>query len=395
MKSTCNRIYNLYPNFIEKSINSRFFKHADVERLITKLPPVFIREEIGQSYQEHSIQLISWGKGPVKVFLWSQMHGDEATGTMALFDLVNFLQQEDPLVSLLWEKCTIYLLPMVNPDGAAVFNRRNAQQIDLNRDFLNQVAPESKLLAQCRDKINPHFGFNLHDQHTLWSVSGTFKPATLSFLAPAADPELSITSGRKKAMQVIADIFGVQQNYLPGQIGLFDDEHEARAFGDNFQKAGTATILIEAGGLQNDPEKQQIRKYYFGSIIAGLYSIATNDYDHQDLKNYFAIPKNTKQLFHLLLHNVQFHGARVSIGINYEEYPGQLAQETYKEYHIEDIGDLRNFEAYETYDAAGQDMTGSIWLNKPAHFELLRQSETILSFENGKLLKKQYIKPLN
>ncbi len=50
-------------------------------------------------------------------------------------------------------------------------------------------------------------------------------------------------------MLVIADMYQTCQSFLPQQIGLFDDEYEPRAFGDNFQAAGTSTILIEAGGL--------------------------------------------------------------------------------------------------------------------------------------------------
>ncbi|RZK53763.1 MAG: hypothetical protein EOO91_17095 [Pedobacter sp.] len=141
------------------------------------------------------------------------------------------------------------------------------------------------------------FGFNLHDQMTLWSVTKTLKPATLSFLAPAIDEELTINEIRKNAMLVIADMFKDLDEYLKQHIGLFDDEFEPRAFGDNFQKAGTSTILIEAGGYQTDFEKQEIRKYYFASILSGLISIASKTYKKQDLKNYFSIPK--KRRFYL------------------------------------------------------------------------------------------------
>jgi predicted deacylase len=52
----------------------------------------FSIEEVGHSTLGRSINLVKWGKGPKKVFLWSQMHGDEATATMALFDLMNFFE---------------------------------------------------------------------------------------------------------------------------------------------------------------------------------------------------------------------------------------------------------------------------------------------------------------
>ncbi|RYE26921.1 MAG: peptidase M14, partial [Sphingobacteriales bacterium] len=226
-----------------------------------------------KSVNNKRINAVKWGNGETKIMLWSQMHGDEATGTMALFDVFNFLQQENETVQLLANQCKLYFIPMVNPDGAEAFTRRNSQQIDINRDFLYEVTPEAKILKQYRGKVNPDFGFNLHDQTTLWSVDETLKPATLSFLAPAIDKQLTINQTRQNAMFVIADIFNDLNEILPEQIGLFDDEFEPRAFGDNFQKAGTSTILIEAGGYKNDPEKQEIRKFYFASILSGLISI--------------------------------------------------------------------------------------------------------------------------
>lgn len=117
------------------------------------------------------------------------------------------------------------------------------------------------------------------------------------------------------------DMFTAVTPFLPGHIGLFDDEHEPRAFGDNFQLRGTSTILIEAGGLVNDDEKQEIRKYYFLAILAALHSISTKTYQQQQLANYFDIAKNNKQIFHILIHQIRLNGIEVSIGINYEEKP--------------------------------------------------------------------------
>ena len=43
-------------------------------------------------------------------------------------------------------------------------------------------------------------------------------------------------------------------------MGRYSDEFEPRAFGDNIQKWGTNTILIESGGIFGDEEKQYLRK---------------------------------------------------------------------------------------------------------------------------------------
>ena len=372
-----------YSSFEEKTLTNRFFKHEDITPLIKQLPPTFSMSMLGNSVKGRSIYAVKWGNGKTKVMLWSQMHGDEATGTMTLFDLFNFLQQDNETVKLLHENCQLLMIPMVNPDGAAVFTRRNAQQIDINRDFIQTASPEAKILKQIRTDFEPDFGFNLHDQTTLWSVDETLKPATLSYLAPAYDKALSVNQTRENAMLVIAEMFKELNPLLPQHIGLFDDEYEPRAFGDNFQNAGTSTILIEAGGYPNDPEKQQIRKYYFASILSGLISIASKSYEKQNTANYFAIPQNNKQIFHILIHNLILEGITVSIGINYDECPNDDGMSTYKSYSIQDIGDLSFCDAYEIYDAKDYELNGTITFNKAADFELLKDEQSILAFKDG------------
>jgi hypothetical protein len=374
-----------HQDFIADLLKDRFFKHEQIVRLLEKLPITFEVKELGKSAQGRSINLVKWGNGKTKIFLWSQMHGDEATGTMALFDLFNFLQSDDPIVQLLTENCELYIIPMVNPDGAALFTRRSAQLIDINRDFLQEATPEAKILKKCRADIQPEFGFNLHDQITLWSVSGSLKPATLSFLAPAFDTGLNINKTREKAMLVIADMFADMDQVLPKHIGLFKDEYEPRAFGDNFQAAGTSTILIEAGGYAADFEKQQIRAYYFSAMLTGLKSIASKSYDKQVLDNYFNIPKNNKEIFHVLIHHVQLQGIEVSIGINYDEYPSVDGNSTTKVYVVQDVGDLSFCDAYTSYSANSCEMKGEIYIFKNADFELVKDNKTIISFVDGKL----------
>lgn len=375
-----------YTEFAESVIQNRFCKHADLIKLIEQLPnDTFKVSIVGHSVELRSLNLIEWGNGPVKVFLWSQMHGDEATGTMALFDLINFLQLEvyTDQIELLRKRCTLYLLPMVNPDGAERFTRRNAQQIDINRDFIKAVAPETQALKNTQAAIKPDFGFNLHDQNTLWSVCGTTKPATISYLAPAYDKQLSTNRIRKNAMLVIAEMYKILNPILPEQIGLFDDEYEVRAFGDNFQLTGTSTILIEAGGYKNDEEKQEIRKYYFLSILAGLDAIATAEYQQFSLKDYISIPKNNKEIFHILIHGVMLKGVSVSIGLNYDEIPNSDGSATLKKYSIQDIGDLDLLSAYHVYQSDELELIGDIKFNENANFDLLDSKKMILSFKNG------------
>jgi hypothetical protein len=119
-----------------------------------------------------------FGTGPMHVLLWSQMHGDEPTATSALLDILHIVagHQADPPVQRLLERLTIHFVPMLNPDGAQRFQRRNAQGLDVNRDALLLQAPEGLALKALRDRLQPALGFNLHNQSWLTSAGKT-KPA--------------------------------------------------------------------------------------------------------------------------------------------------------------------------------------------------------------------------
>ena len=374
-----------YSKFIEREITNRLIKHAKANELLNALPSQFAVEIKGYSEEGRAIKLVTWGKGEQKVFIWSQMHGDEATGTMALFDLMNFLKGEfhKDLIAAISESCTLYLLPMLNPDGAERFTRRNARQIDINRDYREMLSAEARILEKVRKEVKPHFAFNLHDQNTLWSVEGSNKSATLSFLAPSYDANLSVNDTRTSAMQVIASMFEVLTEHLPRRIGLFPDEFEPRAFGDNFQLAGTSTILIEAGGYKDDFEKQEIRKYYFLSLLQGLTVISTKSYLQKNIDTYLDIPKNGKQIFHVLLHNVEVNGLTTSVALNFQETLQSSKNALLKLFYIHDISDLKTYNAYMIYDTIEQKIPEPIVIDSLANFNLLKNGKIILSFTNG------------
>ena len=127
-------LYQSYERYKEKSLTHRRFKHSDITLLIKKLKSKdgFTVKVVGKSVEGRELNLISIGNGKKKVFLWSQMHGDEPTATAALFDIFNFISDSSnkKFCSALFSKVTLYFLPMVNPDGAERFTRRNFYNID-------------------------------------------------------------------------------------------------------------------------------------------------------------------------------------------------------------------------------------------------------------------------
>lgn len=358
--------YENHHRYEEGSITDRRFKHEDIVKLIDDLKSnqMFDIRVAGKSVEGRDIYLIKIGTGSTKVLAWSQMHGDESTATMALFDIFNFFRADDEFNEFkedLLSKVTIYFVPMLNPDGAARFRRRNAVHIDLNRDALRLQFPESQTLRALQDSIKPEFGFNLHDQGTRYTAGErTYKSATISFLAPPFNYARDINRVRTKTMQVIVNMYDELSKFIPGHIGRYSDEYEPRAFGDGFVRWGTSSVLIESGGWKNDDEKQFIRRLNFVSLLSGFQSIANGWYNDVDIARYEAIPENDRYLFDLLLRNltVEYGGKEyvIDIGIDFTEKNTKDYNDGYYVSEISDVGDLSIFYGYEELDCTGMNI---------------------------------------
>jgi len=355
-------LHDRYQQYKERSINSRRFKQVDIIPLIDRLKQnsLFAVDIAGQSVEGRNIYLVKLGNGNKKVLMWSQMHGNEPTATMALVDIFNFFRQMDDLSywkEELLDSLTLYFIPMLNPDGAERFERRNALDIDLNRDALRLQSPESQILKKVHDQVQPDFAFNLHDQTTQYSAGRCSAAATLSFLAPSYNYANDINTNRFEAMQVISNLNKTLQNYIPRQVARYDDEYEPRAFGDNMQKWGTSAILIEAGGYPQDYEKQYNRQLHFVTLLQACETIATGSYQNEKIDGYVSIPENEKTLFHLLLRNVvlEKEGKDYLMDIAFKSYEAEYNQ--FRDYYfynqIEDMGDLSIFHGYQELDTKG------------------------------------------
>lgn len=360
-ESFTQRFYETYETYRESSLATRRIKHADLQPLIEAVAakPGFEVHTVGASLRGRPLRLISTGTGETDIFLWSQMHGDEPTATQAIFDILNFLasadfrEEKEELLSVV----RLHFLPMLNPDGAEVFQRRNTLGIDINRDALRLQSPEGQTLKRVRDSLDAAFGFNLHDQSRYYNAQRTPKPATISYLAPAYNYEKEVNEVRGRAMQVIAYMNRILQQYAPGQVGRYNDDFEPRAFGDNIQKWGTSAILIESGGYPEDLEKQEIRKLNYVSILSAIYAIGSESYRQLPLEEYYAIPENDRMLFDLKIEGVSYPLLGSEFEMDFGIFQHEVDREGHRDFwnssRIGDMGDLSTYYGYETLDARG------------------------------------------
>ncbi len=296
--------YKKWMSYTETNLSGRYITLNRIQPLLENLPTTFEIFNVGFSVLNKPIKALKFGTGKTKVFMWSQMHGNESTTTKSLFDFFLFLENEPEIAQKLYGFFTFLIIPIANPDGAEAYTRVNANQIDLNRDMINLSQPESNALWKVFNDFKPHYAFNLHDQRTIFAAGNTNKPATVSFLAPSFDENRAMNETRLKAINVIVAINEVLQQFIPNQIGRFDDEYNPNCIGDCFQMHQVPTILIEAGHYQNDYNREETRKYVLIAIISGLQAISENVLVQNKFNAYLNIPQNNSIFFDIIYKNL-------------------------------------------------------------------------------------------
>lgn len=334
-------------------------RHKDLQKYLAQLKETGLKiEEVGRSYGNREIYQIEWGKGATRVFMWSQMHGDEPTATSALIDMFAYLQKhgDQKWVKKLAETFTIRAVPMLNPDGSDLYQRRNLQGIDINRDAVNLKTPEGQLLKKLRDEWSPQIGFNLHNQQGLTTAGNTTKQAAISFLAVRGNVDGVTSPGYERNKRVIWSMTQALNNFINGYIGRYDEDYNAVAFGDNFSAWGTPVILIETGALYGKDEMFLV-KMNFIAFLTALQSIADGSEARISPANYDSLPLNTSgKITHFLFRRatvVNYTDAIVTpfvsdVAVNLERRRAEFASATF----IRDVGGLPNLTGLEEYDAS-------------------------------------------
>ncbi len=270
--------------------------NAELQRLSELYPEKIQLTEVGRSFEERPIHLVSLGHGPDTVLLWSQMHGDEPSATPALLDIASFLlaHADEPGSAAILDGLTLVMIPMLNPDGAQDYRRRNAQGIDINRDARILATPEGRILKRIRDEYQPILGFNLHDQDRRKTAGNTGVPATIAVLAVTGDEARTLSPGRLRAKRACAAIVETLEPHIPGGLARFDDSWSPRSFGDNLTAWGTPVVLIESGGLPPGHHLEELTRLNFVAILTVLQELARNDLMNSDTQVYDTLPLNEK-----------------------------------------------------------------------------------------------------
>ncbi|MCW2120830.1 M14 family zinc carboxypeptidase [Flavobacterium sp. 7A] len=374
----------------EQSLHGRYLTLDAIAPLLNQLNTNNELSIIGQSALGEPVYSYLIGHGDTRIFLWSQMHGNESTTTKGVFDFLNLLKSGSVLATSLLSQFTFCVLPMLNPDGARLYTRENANKVDLNRDSQDLTQPESKLLRAMFEEFKPDYCFNLHDQRTIFGVSDTGEPATMSFLAPSYNEEREVNDSRLKAIELISGINDVLQQFIPGQVGRFDDSFNINCIGDTFQYMGVPTLLFEAGHYQGDYEREITRKYVFMSLLSSFEILSENVIVFKGIDNYLNIPQNKQSFYDFIYKNIKINYDGIEKLTNFAaQYKEELIEGKIEfNAYIVEIGELENRFGHVVYNLDGEELSDldseAIKLNKKASFCLKNNAR----FVNG-LIKKQ------
>ncbi len=136
------------------------------------LPIHYRASVVGRSVEGRPIMTRVYGEGDDVVLLMAGIHGSEAQGIPILDRLGKELWDNPELL----EGKTVVLMPEVNPDGVLIGKRRNANGVDLNRNFpadnfdaktkngsepLSQ--PESRVILEQIERYQPSRIVSFHE----------------------------------------------------------------------------------------------------------------------------------------------------------------------------------------------------------------------------------------
>jgi hypothetical protein len=112
----------------------------------------------------------------LRILLFAQQHGDEPAGKEALTALL--ARCASGMLDSLLSKVELFIVPLMNPDGAELRQRRTSDGTDLNRNHLVLTSPETRALHELFFEFRPEVTLDLHEYGSFsksWSDSGFIK----------------------------------------------------------------------------------------------------------------------------------------------------------------------------------------------------------------------------
>ncbi len=260
---------------------------AVVQELATS--PRITAETIGYTHEGRAVVLVavqaprnvglSPAEGPPCLFIVARQHGTECSATEAALALLwYFATTDDETSRRILQQLTIAVVPMANPDGVAASRRRNAANVDLNRDWASLSQPETRAIAEAVGRWQPLAAIDMHEL-----PAGSDKPAYAQSFVETIGHDDNIATWLSDDCRIcslrLAD--WMQAYRLPANF-YYDYSSDSRALCHRYfgLVRGIPAYLFEAKTGSGHPLEQRITFHVLGALVVGNYLIHTY-YDSQ------------------------------------------------------------------------------------------------------------------
>lgn len=154
------------PAFGKKGFTNYDDMMVYVNKLVASHPTEIALSYIGESQKKKKIPMLVLhrdnGQEKIKVWFQGGLHGDEPAGTETMLFLLDKILN-DPSYSYLLDKITLTIVPMANIDGYEKQDRYAADGLDLNRDQVKLLAPESNYLKTAFSNFGAEAAIDFHE----------------------------------------------------------------------------------------------------------------------------------------------------------------------------------------------------------------------------------------
>jgi murein peptide amidase A len=179
--------------------------------------PAYRAAVAGRSVKGRPLMVRVYGHGDDVVLLMAGIHGNEAAGVPILERLGRELMDRPGLLA----GRTVVILPEVNPDGVKANKRRNANGVDLNRNFpadnfkttkghgdepLSQ--PESRAVLKQIERYKPNRIVTFHQPLTCLDYDGEGAQAIAEAMGEHTDLPVKPLGGRPGSL---GSFFGIDR----------------------------------------------------------------------------------------------------------------------------------------------------------------------------------------
>ncbi|WP_285320440.1 M14 family zinc carboxypeptidase [Pseudarthrobacter sp. lyk4-40-TYG-27] len=236
-----------------------FLKDQDAKQ------PAMELEVIGQTVKGRDIHLVKYISDPAKptILYLTQQHGNEQLTTEGAMEFVKHLGTGKS--SGILDGVNILIVPMLNADGAMGdvnfslddylakgdrhLTRYNAEGVDLNRDHVAKVQPETQALhSNVMRKYRVDYMIDLHHQGTRAERDGKLVSGSILYpTTPNADPAVV-----EKSKRLGAVVFNNVDSTGWGHLGKYQGGSAETISRNGISvEYGIATLLFEMRGMSD------------------------------------------------------------------------------------------------------------------------------------------------